>query len=88
MNTPNERPMIQNHKQAIYQCAIAGRMLSMINIPEMLKNIEITEAIGPLSAPSLYRDKSQALSEDKELLKAAFPLWRYVHENWRKEASG
>jgi len=57
--------------------ASQARIISMVDIPKMLEQIDRAEAIGPLLDPTLYRANAGKMDEDKELLEAALPLWRF-----------
>lgn len=66
------------YQAAVGSCALVGSMLTQYDLPEMLRAIEHAEAMGPMIDPTLYREKADAMDEDKTLLEAALPLWRWA----------
>src|SRR5713101_4635387 len=69
---------IEDYRKAIKSCIGAGFLLTEYKLPEILAAINQAEATGPMLNPTLFREKAQALREDKELLKAAMPLYNLV----------
>lgn len=67
---------IEEYRSAVQACVMAARMLSMHDIPGMLTAIERAHALGPVVDPTLWKQKCQAMEEDKEMLEAALPLLR------------
>lgn len=57
----------------LYQTALS---VQMVDIPKLLQDIERAETLGPFLDPTLWRNKSHAMAEDKELLEAVLPFWR------------
>ena len=66
---------IQHYQQAVMCCHVAGQMLARFDLDFLLTAINRAEAVAPLTDPTLYREKSEAMNRDKEILKAARPLW-------------
>jgi hypothetical protein len=66
------------YQAAVGSCALVGSMLTQYDLPAMLNAIERAEAIGPMIDPTLYREKAEAMGQDKDLLEAALPLWRWA----------
>ncbi len=66
------------YRVAIKSCINAGFILTEHNLPKVLATVNQAEAIGPILNPTLFREKAQALREDKELLEAAMPLYNLV----------
>lgn len=66
------------YQAAVGSCALVGAMLTQYDLPAMLNAIERAEAIGPMIDPTLYREKHEAMGQDKDLLEAALPLWRWA----------
>lgn len=75
-----------DYAAAIMSCVMAARLLSLHDLPGILAAIERTEALGPLLDPTLYRDRSRAMWDDKEMLEAAMPLWRLAERLKEKRA--
>ncbi len=59
-------------------------LLTEMPIDELLLGIEKAEAVGPMLDPSLYREKSAAMAQDKKLLQAAKSLM-VIGKELRKE---
>jgi hypothetical protein len=55
-------------------------MIYVHDIPKLLADIERADAVGWAIDPTLYRDKVDAMNEDREVLKAALPLWHLAAE--------
>ena len=58
-----------------YQATLAGlwamaQLIDEAPIAEMLAAAERADVMGPLLDPTLYREKSRALQEDREMLRA------------------
>lgn len=51
-----------------------ARVLKELPLAEMLEGISRAEAIGPMLDPTLYREKSKAMEEDRRALEAAQAL--------------
>lgn len=68
----------ETYRSAVLMCAMAGNALAQHDLPKLLEAIEHAHAIGPILDPTLYRDKMPAMEQDKELLLAALPLWRWI----------
>lgn len=71
-----EAAQVEEYRSAVLSCAMAARLLNGHDIPALLAAIDRAEAFGPILDPTLFREKSRAMSEDKRLLKAALPLYR------------
>lgn len=68
-------------KAALYRADMMKIMAALtvihtIDVPGYIEKINRTEAFGCFVDPSLYRQKSQAMLEDKSILEAALPLWK------------
>lgn len=71
---------IEEWRENLKTCGLAAMFLERVNVPDMLARIEKADAFGGLLDPTLWRDKHGAMMEDKELLEAALPLWRYAQK--------
>lgn len=69
---------IADWREDLRTCGLAAMFLERVNIPDMLAKIEKADAFGGMIDPTLYREKHAAMMEDKELLEAALPLWKYA----------
>jgi hypothetical protein len=74
------------YRSAILACAMAVRILSVHDLQKMLNAISSSEGIGPILHPALYREKAKAMEEDKQLLRAALPLWEMAKRMSKKES--
>jgi len=69
---------VQRHREAVKTVYMAGLSIVGHDLPELLRAIERADAFGPILDPTLYRDRAGAMHEDRELLEAALPLWRFA----------
>lgn len=54
---------------------LAAGILREHDLPMILAAIERADVFGPLLDPTLWRDKHRAMEEDRDMLRAAMPLW-------------
>ena len=71
---------IEEYQENLKTCGLAALFVERVDIPDMLARIERADSIGGMIDPTLYRDKREAMMQDKELLEAALPLWRYAQK--------
>ena len=64
------------YQVAVKACIVACLIVTQHDIPGMLEAIERAHSIGPFLDPTLYRDKVGAMEQDKEILRAALPLFK------------
>jgi hypothetical protein len=64
------------YQSGVLAAATAAAMISETDLPKILSMIERADSFGAVLDPTLYREKHQAMMEDKELLEAALPLWK------------
>jgi len=57
--------------------ASQASLMEMLPLDEALAAANKADALGPILDPTLYREKQRALDEDRELIRAALPLWSY-----------
>jgi hypothetical protein len=69
---------IEKHKAQLTALIHALKIIYGVNVPAMLKGIEIAEGVGPMLDPTLYRANSEKMGQDKEMLKALLPAWEYA----------
>lgn len=69
-----------DYQTAIRACATAGAMISQCDLPEILAAISRAETLGPIVDPTLYIRKHKSMEQDKRLVEAALPLWRFTKE--------
>jgi len=76
----SDEAKIKEYRYAILHISMAMNMLSVHDLPGILKAIEYADSAGPVFDPTLWRDKHKQMAEDKEMVKAAMPLWRLKAE--------
>jgi hypothetical protein len=74
---------VRDYQNTLFMIIAAGEALTIHDLPAMLDAINRAEGLGPLLNPTLFIQKSGAMSIDKALVEAAMPLWRHMKE--RKE---
>jgi hypothetical protein len=67
----------ERYQAALKACAEACRIVSQHDIRGLIEAIDHAHAVGPIVDPTLYRDKAEAMEQDRELLQAALPLFAY-----------
>lgn len=70
--TLNER--VAEYRDVMLTVATAAKLLLTADIEQMLAAIERADCFGPLFDPTAWREKHEAMGQDKELLQAALPL--------------
>jgi hypothetical protein len=69
-------PKVLEYQAAVRIAALAAALLQEHDLPELLRAIDHSHAVGPILDPTLYREKAGAMELDRELLDAALPLWK------------
>lgn len=72
----HDRQKVAEYQSAIVAVRIAATMLAQHELTEILRAIEFADSFGPVLDPTLWRDKHEAMEQDREVLKAALPLWK------------
>lgn len=70
-------PTKEEYQLCVQNVRLVASLLAEYRIADILAAIDRAETTGPLLDPTLWREKNQAMSEDKESLEAALPLWRH-----------
>lgn len=70
----------EDWKDSLMMLAGQARVVSYVDIPEMLRQIDHVDSVGAILDPTLYRAKVDAMHQDKELLEAALPLYRWAEK--------
>lgn len=65
---------VEKHQNAVATIYAAAQLLAAIDVPQLLQDIDHADAVAPILDPSLWRDKKQAMDEDRELLEASLKL--------------
>lgn len=71
---------VLEYRAAVMACAMARQLLQVHDLEGILQEIASAEVTGPMLDPTLYRDKSKAMAEDRALIEAALPLARFGAE--------
>lgn len=71
---------VEEYRAAVRACVITVALLKQHDLPALLKAIDTADAVGPFLDPTLWRDKHEKMTEDRELLEAALPLWRMAEK--------
>lgn len=75
----------EEYRSALHILIGQARVISMLPLDEILNAHSRMESFASILDPTLYRNKSQAASEDRELIHAAMPLWRYAKKMMETE---
>jgi hypothetical protein len=70
----------EEYQENLKTCGLAAMFLERVDVSDMLARIEKADSLGAVLDPTLYREKREAMMEDKELLEAAKPLWDYARK--------
>jgi len=75
-----ERMTGEEYQEKLIAIMHAARMLvfAEVDIDDLLARIERADSFGAMLDPTLYRANHGKMMEDKALLEAARPLWRYA----------
>lgn len=68
----------EQYQQSLITVATTARLLVDVDVPDLLRRIERAHSFGCMVDPTLYREKVEAMDQDKEMLEAALPLWRWA----------
>ena len=63
--------LVAEYRESVQRAAFAASMLIAIDFDKLIRDIDHADAVGPIVDPTLYRDKSKAMQEDRALLVAA-----------------
>lgn len=80
---PTEDPSsgrVAQYREAVIAAVMAARLLADHDYPELLRAIEEAHAIGPFLNPTLYRAKSEAMDQDRQIMQAAAAFVKVVME--------
>lgn len=70
----------EEYQQQLVNVAMTARLLVDVDIPDLLQRIERAHSFGCMLDPTLYRAKVEAMDQDKDMLEAALPLWRWARK--------
>lgn len=70
-------PRELRHRQQLIMVATSASILADLDIPGMIADIARAEALGPLLDAKAWKDRHAQMEQDKEMLTAALPLWRF-----------
>lgn len=69
-----------DYRTTVLTTVLAARALAQLPIVKMLRDIETAEIVGPLMDPTLFREKGEAMRQDKLLLQAALQFLEKIRE--------
>lgn len=72
--TDEVNAQVVEYQMCVQRCHIACIALAELDIEKMLTAIDRAETIGPIVDPTLWRNKSEKMAEDKHLLMTALPM--------------
>lgn len=76
------------YQEAILTCILAGKVMMALPLPDVLNAMSRAETLGPILDPTLYREKSDDMAADRELVEAALPLWRLARKRAGDRGNG
>lgn len=65
---------VDDYKAAVRTCYLAAKMLAQHDLKHVIAAINRAETVGPIVDPTLYREKSGHMAEDKRVVEAALAL--------------
>lgn len=65
---------IAEYRAAVQAAVLCAKLLEQHDIPQLLRDIEHADAVGPILNPTLWMQKHGAMNEDREVLRAALAL--------------
>lgn len=74
---------LEQYQNLVTATSVAANLIGPHDLPKILSAISHAEAVGPIQDPTLWREKSGPMAEDKELLEAALPLWELAQKRNR-----
>lgn len=74
MSDADQVDLVETYQEAVRRVALVVSMLSDVDFEKLIRAIDHADAVGPILEPTLYRDKAQAMREDRALLAAAQAL--------------
>lgn len=89
----NERITVNDeatYRSALNAIGIAATMIRQFDLPSLIQSMERADSLGCLIDPTLYMQGADKLREQRKLVEAAMPLWRFAEptDPARKEPSG
>lgn len=79
---------VEAYRTALMLCIAAARLIGQFDIPKLLADIDHADSIGPILDPTLWRDKHEAMHEDREVFRAALPLYKLAAQLRPEESKG
>ena len=70
----------EEYKSQLLLVASAAKTLIFIDVRDLLDKINRADTMGPIMDPTLWMKNHGKMDEDKEMLEAALPLWRWGKE--------
>ena len=76
---------VEEYRDNLELILSAARLVSIVDVPKMLADIAHADTVGPFLDPTLWQANHHKMEEDRELLKAALPLWKQAIKYMAKE---
>ncbi len=76
--TDNER--IDDHATIVKTVVMIARTLNVYDIPKAIEAATRALELAPYIDPTAWMRNHKALEEDREMLRAALPLWRLAQK--------
>lgn len=68
---------IRLYREAVRACHTAALLIAQHDLPGVLRAIAHADAFGPLLDPTAWRDKHEAMHQDREVVNAAMGLFEF-----------
>ncbi len=65
---------LETYRAAVVACALARQVLRQHDLAGLIRAIDHAETVGPVLDPTSYRERGDAMREDRELLRCALTL--------------
>lgn len=75
-----EEVLAAQYQSAVQAVVVMMQIVLTHDLPSILRAIEHADAVGPILDPTTWIKKHKAMHEDRQLLKAALPLWELAHK--------
>ena len=66
----------ETYQTAVRTVALAAKMISQFDLPQLLEDIARADIVGPIVDPTMWIQNGEAMRQDAAMLKAALPLHR------------
>ncbi len=80
MTDPEDEVRVDEHQACVKGVVLVARALDIYDIPKAIAAASRALEMGPYIDPTAWRDNHKKLEEDREMLRAALPLWQLVQK--------